>query len=185
MQKDASLALTVKSESRVELETPWGRANKYNASCGAMKLHVCMCNDERLLHIMQNPFIHIHTYMYIIHSIYSPSPCIKKDTSIVGLWWYSPICLFTLCTYLLIFYRNRNALVTPRFFLWRSLICHKYSWTLLRCYLEYKRHIFGSFLAYYKWFCITFPALHCTNKCSIYKTFFCVNFKIFFKISYL
>ena len=99
MQKDASLALTVKSESRVELETPWGRANKYNASCGAMKLHVCMCNDERLLHIMQNPFIHIHTYMYIIHSIYSPSPCIKKDTSIVGLWWYSPICLFTLCSY--------------------------------------------------------------------------------------
>ena len=80
MQKDASLALTVKSESRVELETPWGRANKYNASCGAMKLHVCMCNDERLLHIMQNPFIHIHTYMYIIHSIYSLQPLHKKRT---------------------------------------------------------------------------------------------------------
>ena len=135
MQKDASLALTVKSESRVELETPWGRANKYNASCGAMKLHVCMCNDERLLHIMQNPFIHTYIYVHYIYiAAYSPSPCIKKDTSIVGLWWYSPICLFTLCsTYLLIFYRNRNALVTPRFFLWRSLICHK---TILERYWD-------------------------------------------------
>ena len=135
MQKDASLALTVKSESRVELETPWGRANKYNASCGAMKLHVCMCNDERLLHIMQNPFIHIHTYMYIIHSIYSPQPLHKKRTLLLlvcdDILPYA--CLLYVLTYLLIFYRNRNALVTPRFFLWRSLICHK---TILEHYWD-------------------------------------------------
>ena len=72
-----------------------------------------MCNDERLLHIMQNPFI--HTYMYIIHSSIFPQPCIKKDTSIVGCDDILPYACLLYVLLLLIFYRNRNALVTPRF----------------------------------------------------------------------
>ena len=60
------------------------------------KLHVCMCNDERLLHIMQNPFIH--------GSLFAPVRPLhhkKKRTHLHLLFeWYSYICMVHFYVYL-------------------------------------------------------------------------------------